>query len=93
MSVPDGVTIRRCLPADAEALTDLHLDCWDDAYTGLMPQEVLDARRTSVPERVERWREILSRSRNTQVAEAAGGDPPGHHGLALGQRGIDRRTV
>lgn len=73
MSAPAGVTIRRGRPADAEALTHLHLDCWDDAYTGLMPQEVLDARRTHVTERVERWREILKRSRNTLVAEAAGG--------------------
>ena len=73
MSVPDGVTIRRGVPADADALTHLHLDCWDDAYTGLMPQEVLDARRTNVAERVDRWRGILARSRNTLVAEAAGG--------------------
>ena len=73
MSVPDGVTVRRGLPADAEALTHLHLDCWDDAYTGLMPQGVLAARRTTVAARVARWREILSRSRNTLVAEATEG--------------------
>ena len=73
MSPPDGVTIhgvtiRPAVPADAEALTHLHLDCWDDAYTGLMPQEVLDERRSKVAERVERWRTILGQTTNTLVA-------------------------
>ena len=45
MALPDGVTIRRGVPAEAEALAQLHLDVWDDAYTGLMPQEILDERR------------------------------------------------
>ena len=35
------------------------MDCWDDAYTGLMPQEILDERRAKVDERAVRWREIL----------------------------------
>ena len=53
------VAIRPAVPADAEALTRLHLDCWDDAYTGLIPQEILDARRDDVDKRVETWRTIL----------------------------------
>ena len=32
---------------------------WDDAYTGLMPQGILDDRREKVDERVARWEEIL----------------------------------
>ena len=68
MPLPTGVEIRRAVPADAEALTRLHLDCWDDAYTGLMPQSILDARRHDVPARVERWRKILATGR-TSVAE------------------------
>jgi hypothetical protein len=47
MALPDGVTIRRGVPAEAEALAQLHLDVWDDAYPGLMPQEILDGRRAS----------------------------------------------
>lgn len=73
MSRLDGVTIRRAVPRDAEALTHLHLDCWDDAYTGLIPQQVLDARRANVAERVDRWRSILEQNANTLVAETTEG--------------------
>jgi GNAT superfamily N-acetyltransferase len=68
MPLPTGVEIRRAAPADAEALTRLHLDCWDDAYTGLVPQEILDARRDDVPSRIARWGQILA-TRHTSVAE------------------------
>ena len=70
-TVPGGITIRTAEPADAEALTDLHLDCWDDAYTGLMPQSILDARREDVPARVERWRTVLATG-HTSVATRDG---------------------
>jgi ribosomal protein S18 acetylase RimI-like enzyme len=67
------ISIRRAVPADAEALTELHLDCWDDAYTGLMPQQVLDVRRADAAARVDRWRAILEQNENTQVAESPDG--------------------
>jgi GNAT superfamily N-acetyltransferase len=56
----DATTVRRAVPEDAEALAHLHLDVWDDAYTGLVPQGILDDRRERAAERVERWREILA---------------------------------
>jgi ribosomal protein S18 acetylase RimI-like enzyme len=68
MHAVDGVTIRTATSEDAEALTHLHIDCWDDAYTGLMPQAILDARRDDVLGRVDRWRSWLSRG-GTSVAE------------------------
>ena len=67
------MTIRRAVPDDAEALAHLHLDVWDDAYTGLMPQQILDDRRTKVDERVERWRTILEGDHATLVAEGPDG--------------------
>jgi GNAT superfamily N-acetyltransferase len=73
MALPDGVTIRRGVPADAEVLAHLHLDVWDDAYTGLMPQEILDERRRKVDERIERWRGILGQDEPTWLAENAEG--------------------
>jgi GNAT superfamily N-acetyltransferase len=80
-----AVHIRRATPDDAEPLTHLHLDCWDDAYTGLMPQQVLDDRRTDVPARIDRWRAILAESDNTLVAES----PDGLVGFVSAGRGRD----
>jgi GNAT superfamily N-acetyltransferase len=73
MPLPDGVAIRRAVLDDAEALGHLHLDVWDDAYTGLMPQGILDERREKADERVERWRDILGQEKPTWIAEDADG--------------------
>ena len=73
MSARAEISVRRAVPEDAERLTHLHLDCWDDAYTGLIPQEVLDERRTQVVQRIDKWRGILGQSTNTLVAETADG--------------------
>jgi GNAT superfamily N-acetyltransferase len=46
--------------ADAEALTDLHLDVWEEAYAGLMPPSVFAERRVRRAERVFSWRGIIA---------------------------------
>jgi GNAT superfamily N-acetyltransferase len=79
-------TIRPAGPVDAEALAHLHLDVWDDAYTGLMPQGILDDRREKVAERVERWREILTTGGEPTYV-AVGAD--GLVGFATAGRGRD----
>jgi GNAT superfamily N-acetyltransferase len=71
-ATPD-VVIRRALVDDAAALAKLHIDCWDDAYTGLVPQRILDERRAILDERVEHWRDILSGDHHNLVAEVDGG--------------------
>ena len=48
--------IRPAVAEDAEALTDLHLDVWEEAYAGLMPDSIFVARRAARAARVERWR-------------------------------------
>lgn len=73
MSCPPGVTIRRALPEDAESLAHLHIDVWDDAYTGLMPQGILDDRRAKVASRVAHWREILDQDPDVFLAESEEG--------------------
>jgi GNAT superfamily N-acetyltransferase len=82
---PDRVTIRRATPDDAEALGHLHVDVWDDAYTGLMAQSILDDRRANVEQRVERWREILTEHARTLVGEG----PDGLLGFASAGPGRD----
>jgi GNAT superfamily N-acetyltransferase len=68
---PDRVTMRRAVPDDAEALTSLHLDVWEDAYVGLMPDRVVSERRATLSERIDRWRMNLASSpATTTVVEA-----------------------
>src|SRR3954451_16569138 len=69
--LPDDVRIRRAVPDDAEALAHLHLDCWEDAYTGLVPQRILDERRepAAVAGRVDRWRQIVDQTEPTLLAQ------------------------
>jgi len=69
MPLPDGVEIRRGVPDDADALAHLHVDVWDEAYTGLVAQTILDERREKVTERAERWRDILGQAEPTWLAE------------------------
>ncbi len=73
MALPDGVRIRRGVAEDAEAMGPLHVDVWEDAYTGLVPQSILDGRREDVAARIERWRDIFGQEKPTWVAEDADG--------------------
>jgi GNAT superfamily N-acetyltransferase len=72
VTLPDGVAVRRARPADAVALTHLHLDCWDDAYTGLVPQALLDERRRDLDRRIEFWRDALEQGVVVWLAEHDG---------------------
>ena len=45
---------------DAEALTDLHLDVWEEAYADLMPASVFTDRRARRAERVATWGGIIA---------------------------------
>ncbi|QIX26669.1 GNAT family N-acetyltransferase [Nocardioides sp. JQ2195] len=79
-------SIRAAVVDDAAALADLHLDVWDDGYTGLVPQSVLDARRaTPKAERVTMWEKRLTGSATTWVAE----DEDGLVGFASAGKGRD----
>ncbi len=69
MPLPDGVTLRRATPEDAEALTHLHLDCWDDAYAGLIDATILQRRRTDLGQRVVTWRDWLTDGEVVHLAE------------------------
>ena len=55
------VTIRLADIADAEELAALHQRVWEEAYTGLMPQRILDERRARpFAARVEVWRDRIA---------------------------------
>lgn len=80
------MAVRRASVVDAEALAHLHLDVWDDAYTGLMAQQLLDDRREKLAERVERWREVLGSGEESTYVAAG---PDGLVGFASAGPGRD----
>ena len=67
------VLIRPAVVADAAALTDLHLDVWDEAYGELVGADVLTARRAERETRVERWTQILTVGTNQSLLAVEGG--------------------
>lgn len=70
-----AVRIRRALAADAAAMARAHARSWRATYTGLLPDEVIDAVVASRPARVERWQARLAEPaerRGSFVAELDG---------------------
>lgn len=71
---PGGVTIRLAIADDAIGIAHLHVDVWEDAYAGLMPAGVLEPRRSTITERIQRWRDQRTDSpAGTTVAEDTSG--------------------
>jgi len=63
--------IRRASAADIEAIADVHVQAWREAYPDLLPQSEIEARPVEV--RVGQWRDTLTnRDRPTFVAEQDG---------------------
>lgn len=51
--------IRPATVGDAEALADLHLDVWEEAYGHLIADEILVDRRAGREDRIARWRQNI----------------------------------
>ena len=67
-----AVSLRPVLTSDAEALALLHVEVWEAAYRGLMPEHVFTERRAGLGARADRWREIIATSpARTLVAVAS----------------------
>lgn len=54
---PIGPFVRPAFPEDAEGIAKVHVQGWQEAYAGLLPQDVLD--RQSVPNRLRLWTDHL----------------------------------
>jgi len=65
------VTVRPATPVDAAEVARVQVTGWHEAYTGRMPQSVLDG--LDVTQRTETWGRILAAGRSgVWVAEADG---------------------
>lgn len=52
------MSIRRALPADAPAVGRIHVESWNVAYRGIMPDDVI--KRTDVAYRTKFWKEQIA---------------------------------
>lgn len=59
-SFPAKPVVRLAQAADAEAVNEVHLQAWREAYTGLILEAMFVAREAQRDERVRRWREIIA---------------------------------
>lgn len=55
-----AATIRKANAGDADAIADVHVRCWKEAYPGLVPSSMLDG--LSVEGRAMWWRKALTAS-------------------------------
>ena len=63
----NNYTIRFANPSDAEAIARCHIASWQKSYRFLFTDEVLD--NLSVPERTQRWSDILNKGVKVLVLE------------------------
>jgi len=69
--VPQGVTLRVGVGADAGAVAAVQVDSWRATYVGLLPEAVLDG--LSVGDKTEGWARVLGEGgRHVVVAESGG---------------------
>lgn len=52
--------IRRAKPGDQESLAQIHIQSWQEAYKGLVPQDYLDSLPNELPSRIQNWTRNLA---------------------------------
>lgn len=72
------VLIRPAAVRDAEALTDLHLDVWEETYHDLIEADVLQERRTGRSDRIARRTEVHGRGVGHALLHEAIGTAPAY---------------
>ncbi|SDQ45980.1 GNAT family N-acetyltransferase [Microbacterium sp. cf332] len=73
--------VRRAVPADAAAIAHVHVQGWREAYTGRMPQRILD--RLDVERLTRVRREVLVREQLIAGAPDARSHDPGRTWVAV----------
>jgi ribosomal protein S18 acetylase RimI-like enzyme len=84
------VTVRLATAADADAIGRVQVESWCAAYTGLMPQDVVDG--FDVAGRQARWRQWLSaapRPRSATFVVEEAGEVVGFAGVGPSLEGSD----
>ncbi|MGU3357723.1 N-acetyltransferase family protein [Microbacterium sp. M4A5_1d] len=71
-----AVAVRRAVPADAAAIARVHVRGWHEAYTGRMPQSILD--RLDLDRLTRVRRELLGHEQRLDERESSGAARPNH---------------
>ena len=64
---PSKGNVRQARESDMESIVDVHIESWQETYSGLMPDEILD--NLSVTGRRRYWEARLKESTMNFVAE------------------------
>jgi uncharacterized cupin superfamily protein/predicted acetyltransferase/predicted N-acetyltransferase YhbS len=59
-SISTRINIRRARHGDEPSIAQVHIESWQQAYQGIVPQKYLDELPLSFDERVESWQRILN---------------------------------
>ncbi|MGZ3770717.1 MAG: hypothetical protein ACXVCP_14015 [Bdellovibrio sp.] len=63
--------IRQAIPGDEVAIAKVHIQSWQEAYKGLLPQDYLYGLPSGLEERINMWKRTLANpQRWTWVAES-----------------------
>ncbi|MEE9375681.1 MAG: GNAT family N-acetyltransferase [Rhizobiaceae bacterium] len=65
-NVPLPFIVLDAQVGDAEAIAKIHVQCWHEAYSGIIPQSYLDSLNTT--ERKARWLKVISSGEIVLVA-------------------------
>ncbi len=69
--MPDGIQIRDAVPGDAEAIAQIHVSSWREAYAGILPEDYLAG--LSIEKHTAFWkRELAGGESITLVSEREG---------------------
>lgn len=68
------ITIRPALAGDESQIAKVHIQSWQEAYEGLIPQNYLDRLAFELEDRIKMWKRTLANSQRwTWVAEGSDG--------------------
>ncbi|SDF59430.1 Ribosomal protein S18 acetylase RimI [Limimonas halophila] len=87
-----AVRVRTATPADARAIAGIHVETWQAAYAGIVPDSYLV--NMTVPRVLQHWRAILDDPNNIETVLVAEAHPRGERRriVAFGSCGPERTS-
>lgn len=71
MDTEPGASIRDATPEDAAAIARVHISCWQEAYAGQLPDELLAGLPNTIVRRTDFWERIAIEAAQRDVLMVA----------------------